>query len=165
MVLIRDKDINDLFKQMFGNIGFNPYDLDIQSWSYGYSVTTGPDGRPIIKEWGTGLPEGTNPLKPQPYIPEIPEPLSQVDVDAESEKVRVIVEMPGFTKESIKITGAENKIQILARDETRCVDTEIPINVRVDLKSAVATYKNGVLDITLKLLEVPKPDGVEIQVS
>jgi HSP20 family protein len=165
MAWIKDEDINELFKRMFRNIGFNGNDLNIESWSYGYSITTGPDGNPIIKEWGTGLPDGRKPLRPQPYIPETPEPLSQVDVDLEKQKVRVIVEIPGFTKESIKINGAENKIQILARSETRSINTDIPINVKVDPKSAEATYKNGVLDITLKVVEVPKSNGVEIKVN
>ncbi len=165
MAWIRDEDINKLFERMLRNMSLNQDDPNLQSWSYGYSMTTGPDGNPVIKEWGTGLPDGTTPLKPQPYIPETPEPLSQVDIDTENERVRVIVEMPGFTKESIKITGTENKLQLSADNETRHIDTEIPINARVDPKSAQATYKNGVLDITLKLLEAPKPDGVDIQVN
>jgi len=165
MAWIRDEDINKLFERMLKNMGFNQEDPKVQSWSYGYSMTTGPDGNPIIKEWGTGLPDTPNPLKPQPYIPETPEPLSQVDIDTENKQVRVIVEMPGFTKESIKITGTENKLQLSASLETRQIDTEIPINARVDPKSAKATYKNGVLDIKLKLLEAPKPDGVDIQIN
>jgi len=165
MAWIRDEDINKLFERMLRNMSLTPDDPNVQSWSYGYSMTTGPDGKPIIKEWGTGLPEGPNPLKPQPYIPETPEPLSQVDIDTENKQVRVIVEMPGFTKESIKITGTENKLQLSASYETRQIDTEIPINAKVDPKSAKATYKNGVLDITLRLLEEHKPDSVDIQVN
>lgn len=165
MAWINDEDINKLFERMLRNMSFNQDDPNVQSWSYGYSMTTGPDGKPVIREWGTGLPDGTNPLKPQPYIPETPEPLSQVDIDTDNKLVRVIVEMPGFTKESIKITGTENKLQLSASNETRQVDTEIPINGKVDPKSAKANYKNGVLDITLKLLEAPKKDGVDIQVN
>ena len=164
MAWIRDEDIDKLFERMFKQMSLQG-DPNIQSWSYGYSMTTGPDGNPIIKEWGTGLPDGTNPLKPQPMIPETPEPLSQVDIDTENMKVRVIVEMPGYTKESIKITGTENKLQLSASSETRHIDTEIPINARVDPSSAKANYKNGVLDITLKLLEAPKPEGVDIKVN
>ena len=164
MAWIRDEDINEMFERMLRNMGLTPDDPNFQSWSYGYSMTTGPDGKPVIKEWGTGLPEG-NPMKPQPYVPETPEPLSQVDIDTENMRVRVIVEMPGFTKESIKITGTQNKLQLSASHETRQIDTEIPIDAKVDPASAKATYKNGVLDITLKLLEKPKPEGVDIQVN
>ena len=165
MAWIRDEDINKLFERMLKNMGLTPDDPNVQSWSYGYSMTTGPDGKPIIKEWGTGPPDSPNPLKPTPYIPETPEPLSQVDIDTENKQVRVIVEMPGFTKESIKITGTENQLQLSASNETRQIDTTIPIKAKADPKSAKATYKNGVLDITLKLLEEHKPDGVDIQVN
>jgi HSP20 family protein len=165
MAWINDEDINKLFERMLRNIGIDQRDPNVQSWSYGYSMSMGPDGKPIIREWGTGIPEGGNPSKPQSYIPEIPEPLSQVDIDTEKMLVRVIVEMPGFMKDSIKITGTENKLQLSASNETRQIDTEIPINGKVDPQSAKATYKNGVLDITLKLLEISKQDGVDIQVN
>lgn len=165
MAWIRDEDINKLFEHMFKQMNLNTGDPNIQSWSYGYSMTTGPDGEPVIKEWGTGLPKGDNPMKPQPFIPETPEPLSQVDIDTENMRARVIVELPGYTKESIKITGTENTLKLTADHETRHIDTEIPLNAKVDPKSAKATYKNGVLDITLKLLEAPKPEGVDIQVN
>lgn len=163
MAWIRDEDINKMLERMLRNMGFEG-DPNVKSWSYGYSMTTGPDGNPIIREWGTGLPE-SDPLKPQPYVPEIPEPISQVDIDTENMRVRVIVEMPGFTKESIKITGTQNQLQLSASQETRQIDTEIPIDAKVDPASAKATYKNGVLDITLKLLEKPQPEGVDIQVN
>jgi HSP20 family protein len=88
-----------------------------------------------------------------------------VDIDIENKTVRVIVEMPGFTKESIRITGTENTLHLIADHETRHLDTEIPINARVDPKSAHATYRNGVLDIKITLLEAPKRDDVDIQVN
>jgi HSP20 family protein len=165
MAWISDEELNKIFERMLRNIGLTPDGFNTESWSYGYSMITGPDGKPIVKEWGTGLPNGPNPLKPQPYIPETPEPLSQVDIDPENKQVRVIVEMPGFTKESIRITGTENQLELSANYETRKVNTVIPIKAQVDPKTAKATYKNGVLDITLKLLADPRIDGVNIQVN
>jgi HSP20 family protein len=165
MAWISDDELNKIFERMLRNIGFTPDEFNTESWSYGYSMITGPDGKPILKEWGTGLPNRPDPLKPQPYIPETPEPLSQVDIDPENKQVRVIVEMPGFTKESIRITGTETQLELSANFETRKVSTVIPIKAQVDPKTAKATYKNGVLDITLKLLAEPQIDGVNIQVN
>ncbi len=165
MAWINDEDINKLFDRMFRNLSTNPGDPNVQSWSYGYSMITGPDGKPVIREWGTELPDGTNPLKPQPYIPGVPELLSQVDIDPEKKLLRVIVEMPGFTKESIRITGTENTLRLSADNEARHLDTEIPINAIVDPKTAKATYKNGVLDVKMTLLKTQEPDGVDIQVN
>lgn len=165
MAWIRDEDINKIFERMFKNMGLKPNDPDAHSWSYGYSMITGPDGKPIIREWGSGLPDQENPLKPKPFIPETPEPLSQVDVDPVSMQVRVIVEMPGFTKESIRITGKENNLQLSATDGSRSIDIEIPINAKVDPTSAKASYKNGILDVTMDLLEAPRSEGVDIQIN
>jgi len=164
MALNKDEDIDTIFERMFNLMGFQGKPK-VQSWSYGYSMTAGQDGKPIIKEWGTGLPKMDNPLKPKPFVPETPESISQVDIDSENMRVRIIVDMPGFTKESIKITGTENKLQLSASNETRHIDNEILIQAKVDPSSAEATYKNGILDITLKLLETPKPEGLNIQVN
>jgi HSP20 family protein len=163
MAWIRDEDFDKIFERIFKQMNLD--EPNSRSWSYGYSMTTGPDGKPVIREWGTGLPNEDNPLKPKPFIPETPEPLTQIDIDQHNMQVRVIVEMPGFTKESIKITGREDKIQLSANDGTRQIDTEIPINARIDPKTAKATYNNGVLDITITLLEAPKSDNVDIKIN
>ena len=163
MAWIRDEDFNKIFERIFKQMNLD--EPNSRSWSYGYSMITGPDGKPVIREWGTGLPNEDNPLKPKPFIPETPEPLTQIDIDQHKMQVRVIVEMPGFTKESIKITGREDKIQLSANDGTRQIDTEIPINARIDPKTAKATYNNGVLDITISLLEAPKSDKVDIKIN
>lgn len=169
MAWIRDEDISKIFERLFKQMGFHTMESDdpnIRSWSYGYSMTQGPDGKPVIREWGTGLPEAPQPLTYTPYLPEsTSEPLSQVDIDTENKTVRVIVEMPGFTKDSIRITGTENTVHLIADHETRHLNTEIPINARVDPKSAHATYRNGVLDIKITLIEASQGNDVDIQVD
>lgn len=166
MAWISDEDINKMFERLLKQMGFNTLgNPEVKSWSYGYSMRMGPDGQPVINEWGTGLPEGSNPFTPQQYLPESQDPLYQIDVNTDNKTVRVIVEMPGFTKDTIQITGTQDSLRLTASYETRQLDTEIPIKVKVDPMSAKATYKNGVLDITLTLLEEPKNDGVNIQVN
>jgi len=165
MMWSTDEDINKIIERMLRNMGFTEGDPRVQSWSYGYSMTIGPDGKPIIREWGTGLPTENSPVMPQAPIQETDEPISQIDIDPEKKRVRVIVEMPGFTKESINISGKEDRIHLSANNGSRRIDTEIPLNTRVDPKSAKATYKNGILDITLRLIETPQKDGVNIEIN
>ena len=50
MAWINDEDINKLFERMLRNIGIDQRDPNVQSWSYGYSMSMGPDGKPIIRE-------------------------------------------------------------------------------------------------------------------
>ena len=93
------------------------------------------------------------------------EPLSQVDIDRANKTVRVIMELPGVTKESIRITGTETSVRVRANYNEWNVDHEIPISAKVDPKTAIASYNNGVLDITLELIEESEPEGVNIQVN
>ncbi|MCW4049715.1 MAG: Hsp20/alpha crystallin family protein [Candidatus Bathyarchaeota archaeon] len=163
-----DKIIEKLFKQF----GFQPPNMrnltqDTNSWVYGYSMTMGPDGKPVIREFGNrpNMQPMGQPL-PELYPEEGPlEPLVQADIDMEERKVRVLVELPGVTKESIKVNATENLIRISAEHESRKYETEIPLMGRVDPNSSVATYNNGILDLTFDLLELPNDEGVDIQVN
>ncbi len=158
-----DDDFDKIFERIFKQLGFpdrlDPETPHLKKWSYGYSMTRGPDGKPVVKEWGTDFPQV--PLMEQPND----EPLSQVDIDRANKTARVIVELPGLTKESIKITGTETSIRIMASNELRNIDTEIPVSAKVDPKTARATYNNGVLDVTLELIEETMPEGIDIHVN
>jgi len=158
-----DDDFDKIFERIFKQLGFpnriDPENPNVKKWTYGYSMTQGPDGRPMVREWGTDFPE--TPLMEQPND----EPLSQVDIDRANKTVRIIVELPGLTKESIGITGTETSIRVTASNELRSIDTEIPVSAKVDPKTARATFNNGVLDVTLDLIEETDPEGIDIQVN
>lgn len=175
MAWINDDNIENLIKRMLKEFGLGlpmnfqpPQGDEGRSWVYGYSMTMGPDGRPIIKEFGNIPPrQPDNILDFQETYPqsENREPLVQTDIDTEENKVRILVELPGVTKESIKINATEKHIRLHASHETRSYDTEIPLMGRVDPKSAKATYNNGILDLTFDLIEHPEETGVNIQVE
>ncbi len=147
------------FKQLGASDGFNRDTHNVRSWSHGYSITLGPDGKPVVKEWGSNLPETTTIEQRRD------EPLSQVDIDRDSKTVKVILELPGITKESIKITGTETSVRVKADYASWNIDHEVPISEKVDPTTARATYKNGVLDISLDLVEDTEPNGVNIQIE
>lgn len=146
-------------KELSTPVGASLDGPNVRSWSYGYRITQGPDGEPVVKEWGTGFPD-TSMIEPQGN-----EPLSQVDIDPSNNIVRVILDLPGVTKESIKITGTENSVRIKAMYDSKSIDHTIPIPRRVDPTIAKATYRNGVLDISLDLVEETRSEGVDIQVE
>lgn len=158
-----DDDFTRIFEKIFKQLGskdkLDPETPNARSWSYGYSLTSGPDGKPIVKEWGSDFPETPMVEKPND------EPLSQVDIDRANKTVRVIMELPGITKESIRITGTETSIKVKADYDRWNVDHEIPISAKVDPNTAKASYNNGVLDVTLDLIEETEPEGVDIQVN
>jgi len=165
-------DFERFIEKIFGKWGANPElnagpgDPNVRTWSYGYSMTLGPDGKPVIREWGTGLPGAENQLgTPQPATPQAVEPLTQVDCDAAHMKARVLVEMPGVTKESIKVRATETAVRVTASYGGKDYDLEVPLNAKVDPSSTKATYNNGVLDLSLDMVETPREDGVDIPVN
>ncbi|MEM1611812.1 MAG: archaeal heat shock protein Hsp20 [Desulfurococcaceae archaeon] len=127
---------------------------------YGFSVTIGPDGRPIIKEFGN-----VRRIRGRPTIMEEREPL--VDVFESDNEVTVIAEMPGVEKEKIEIKVAEdNKTLIIsASNEKRKYYKEVELPSKVEPSSAKATYKNGVLEVRLKKLGKEESKGTKIKVE
>jgi HSP20 family protein len=165
-----EKIIERLFRQFGANPAAGPLnqgDPNVRSWYYGYTMTMGPDGKPVVREFGNRLPgqEWGLPMEtPQVEAPQT-EPLTQVDVDRDQMKARVLVEMPGVTKESIKVNAMENSVRISAHYENKNYEMEVPLNAKVDPASAKATYNNGVLDLSFDLVEAPKDDGVQVKVN
>jgi len=125
---------------------------------YGYSITIGPDGKPIIREFGNIKPgKRIKPIE----VSEEREPL--VDVIEEEDKIRVIAEVPGVTKEEINLNVVDNKL-IITTTGARKYKKEVELGAEVDPDVSKATYTNGILEVTLKKKEVKK-EGKKIKVE
>jgi len=130
-----------------------------KSFVQGYSVTIGPDGKPIIREFGD---------KPQIVdkgvkISDEREPL--VDVIEEKNHVKVIVELPGVSKEDIDIKCAEEKLDIKVDTPGRRYQKSIELPCKVKALSAKANYKNGVLEVIFDRIEPKKEDKGSFKVK
>ncbi len=127
---------------------------------YGYSVTIGPEGKPVVREFGNVKPSlgagGKLSLKDER------EPL--IDVISADDEIKVIVEIPGVSKEQIKITATENTVTIHTDMPERKYHKETALPDAVDPSSAKSTYKNGILEITFKRKK-KKETGVSIKVE
>jgi HSP20 family protein len=80
---------------------------------YGYSMTVGPDGKPRVNEFGNMKPSrrlgfGTSISKPE--ISGEMEPLA--DVTTTDKEVKVVIEMPGISKDKIKVNAYEGKVEV-----------------------------------------------------
>ncbi|HZW85198.1 MAG TPA: archaeal heat shock protein Hsp20 [Nitrososphaerales archaeon] len=125
---------------------------------YGYSVTIGPDGKPVVREFGNVRKgEGT----PWKAINDSREPL--VDVVSSDKEVRVIAEIPGVKKEDIELTIDEKSIEISVEGDRR-YHKELELPGVVDPKGAKSSYNNGVLEITIPL-KSPRKGGVKLRVD
>jgi len=126
---------------------------------YGYSMKIGPDGKPEIQEFGN-LKKG---LKGPPEVKEEREPL--VDIMETNDDVHVVVELPGVEKTDIKLHGTEDELTISVDTPQYKYFKEITLPMKVKVKEANSTYKNGVLEVVLPKAEVlDKPKGEPIDI-
>ena len=112
---------------------------------YGYTMTTGPDGKPIINEYGNVKPN----ILP---IAEKREPLIDTFVDEKEKTLKVVAEMPGVEKSDVNVVVGDDKvIHIDAEHGEKKYHVKVPIKHKIDAESPKATYKNGILELVFKL--------------
>lgn len=129
---------------------------------YGYSVKIGPDGKPIIREFGNLKPgiggEGQPPLNLQDRR----EPL--VDLIEEDEKIKVLAELPGVDKNDIKLYVTEKILTIDVDTPEKRYHKELELPVLIDESSARSTYKNGILETILNK-RTSKGGGTQVRIE
>lgn len=113
---------------------------------YGYSVTVGPDGKPVVREFGNVRRGERTPWK---EIQDKREPL--VDVVTSDKDVKVIAEIPGVRKEDVNVTVQDKSVVVSVDTESRKYYKELELPGVVDPQGARSSYNNGILEITLPL--------------
>jgi len=133
---------------------------------YGYSMTIGPDGKPKVREFGnvkrpSGLGFGIGPSKAQ--IAGEMEPM--IDVVTTDKEVKVTVEMPGVSKDKIKIDAYDSTVEVKSEDPQRKYHKTIDLPLEADLETAKSKYNNGILEITFDKKKETKPKGKQIKID
>ena len=125
---------------------------------YGYTMTTGPDGKPIVNEYGNVKP-GLFPTS------DTRDPIVDTVVNDKEKTVKLIAEMPGVEKSNINVVIEKNIVKIDAEQDKKKYHSQVPLQIKVDENSVKAYYKNGILEVTLKILEEEKPQGKRVDVQ
>ena len=128
---------------------------------YGYSVTIGPDGKSKIKEFGNVKPSGRQLIDQSGAR----EPLVDMAYNEKDGTVTITAEMPGVSKDDIKVNVSETNVSIHAEKGTKTYHAEYPLENTLDDKTTKATYANGILELRMKAKEPPKQKGTEIKVE
>lgn len=110
---------------------------------YGFSMSIGPDGKPVIREFGN-----IQQSRLGPKVREEREPL--VDIMEENKDVVVVAELPGVDRDDIGLHATEDHLTISVDTPKRKYRKELMLPASIDPKSARASYKNGVLEVRLK---------------
>ena len=145
-------DIDDIFEEFKRN-GSNS-----DPFYYGYTMTVGPNGKPVVKEYGNVKPE----LLPSS---DTREPIVDAIVDEKEKLVKLVAEMPGVEKTDVKILVQDKSVDISAEHDEKKYHVKVPIKHKVDENSAKASYKNGILELVFKLIEDEKPKGKKVEVE
>jgi len=176
----RRKSFWDIFDEFFEDI-FENLDKEFRDWMrriermeefaeefgerrvygpyvYGFSITIGPDGKPIIKEFGN-----VRRIAGRPKISEEREPL--VDVIEDKDTITVVAEVPGVNKEDIdvKIKGRTLVISAASGDRKYYKEVELPADVKPE--TAKASYRNGVLEVKIMKVKGEAEEGFKIRIE
>jgi HSP20 family protein len=141
-------DFDEMFEEMlreFERIG--PGEQVSGPFFYGFSINQRPGEEPEIREFGNIRPEGGR--------IEIGERKPLVDVFDSDKAVQVVAEMPGIEKEDVELNVEGRELEIKASRGDRKYHEFVELPADIDIDSAKASYKNGVLDITLNKVQKP----------
>jgi len=156
-------EFDRFFKSMFRSVNLDELFENVKSTGctgplcYGYTMTVGPDGIPVVKQYGNAKPE----LSP---ASDTREPLVDTLVDDKEKIVKLVAEMPGVEKKDVKIVVDGKIVNIDAENGDKKYHVKVPIQHKVDENSVKASYKNGILEITFKQVE-EKPTGKTVEVE
>lgn len=122
---------------------------------WGFSIKTGPDGKPTVEQFGNVEPE-------EKEIRQEREPLCDL-IDKERE-ISVLAELPGVEKGEIRLSLDDGRNNLIINAPGKFhKKVKLPAKVKPNLGRA--TYKNGILEVNLEKEKPAKPKGTEIKVE
>jgi len=156
--IFKDIDEMDRALERFSSLSPEEWERLGRPQYYGFSISVGPDGKPVIREFGNVKRAGL-----VPSIRDEIEPLT--DVVEKDTEISVVAEVPGIDKKDINLTCDGKRVKIEAKSEMRKYLKELTLPAEVDPKSGKARYKNGILEVTLakKAPSPPRGEGIQIE--
>jgi HSP20 family protein len=128
---------------------------------YGYQITVGPEGKPHIREFGNVRPSSKG-LAEQSTVRQ---PLVDTAFNEKENIMVITAEMPGITKEDVKVSIEEGLVTIHAEKGNKKYHTELPVDKELDAESTKASYINGILELKIQLKKPLKSKAKEIKVD
>jgi len=153
--------LEDIFRR-FGFQNMQDYKSQFPGFVWGFRMTQGPDGRPRVERFGNTPKRQVSGEK---RFSDEREPL--IDIIDDLEHLRIIAEIPGVTKEDIDLSSTVNRLLIQAesKDGRRRYYKELTLPCIIIPESAVAKFKNGVLEVELKKQSCPDKEGMKVKVD
>ncbi|MDW0152528.1 MAG: Hsp20/alpha crystallin family protein [Nitrososphaeraceae archaeon] len=155
-------DAEDMLNRMFKTVTETGIaSSQTQPYFYGYQITVGPEGKPHIREFGNVRPSQKGLIEQSA----IRQPLVDTSVNEKENTLVITAEMPGITKEDVKVTMEEGLVSIHAEKGNKKYHTELPVDNELDADSTKASYINGVLELKIQFKKPIKSKSKEIKVE
>lgn len=129
---------------------------DLEPFVYGFSMRTGPDGRPVFQRFGDAVGNGEradNGVSREPLL----------DIIERGDAISVTVELPGIEKDDIDVDIDGRRMTISVDSQHGRIQKEIELPCGVDEESVKATFVNGVLEVLLNKTEDTEPHKIKIE--
>lgn len=152
-----------------------------KSFSFGIDSIIGPDGIPHIRTFRRGGPdeetqnwpsEGEIGNDTELYADvateqdeEWEEPFTDIMESPTDDQITVIMEMPGVSKEQIKLRAGKHRLTVEAEGATRKYRKRLQLNNPIDKNSVKARYRNGVLELKLQSTKPEEQDEREVPIK
>ncbi|HXV88036.1 MAG TPA: archaeal heat shock protein Hsp20 [Nitrososphaeraceae archaeon] len=155
-------DAEDMLNRMFKTVTETGIaGSQTQPYFYGYQITVGPEGKPHIREFGNVMPSQKGLIEQSA----IRQPLVDTSINEKENILVITAEMPGITKEDVKVTMEEGLVTIHAEKGNKKYHTELPVDNELDADSTKASYINGVLELKIQFKKPIKSKSKEIKVE
>jgi HSP20 family protein len=155
-------EAEDMLNRMFRTVKESGTDgSQTYPYFYGYQITIGPEGKPHIREFGNVRPSQKGLIEQNT----VRQPLVDTTFNEKENIMVITAEMPGITKEDVKVTIEEGLVTIHAEKGNKKYHTELPIDKELDADSTKASYINGILELKIQFKKSPKSKSKEIKVE
>lgn len=133
---------------------------------YGFSMRVGKDGVPQIQPFGSSVPHAVPGLGTPAGTPSIEEAAREplTDVLEGDREVAVTIELPGVEKGDVQLHVAEEVVTVRV-EKGRRYHKAIQLPAKVIPSSAKATFKNGILDVTLQRKQERADPGHRVSIE
>ena len=155
-------EAEDMLNRMFRTVRETGTTTSQESpYFYGYQITIGPEGKPQIREFGNIRPSSKGLIEQST----VRQPLVDTRFNEKENTMVITAEMPGITKEDVKVSMEEGLVTIHAEKGNKKYHTELPVEKELDTDSTKASYINGILELKIQFKKSAKPKSKEIKVE
>ncbi len=151
-------DMQRGLQDAFKNMGDDPS----KGFVAGFNVRMGPDGKPHISSFGNKPQVGRAPGGAPTLSADNREPLTDIIEDPKT--IAITMELPGVEKTDIDLKMTAERLEVTVDNDQRRYNKSVRLPTKVDPSTTKATYKNGILDVTVRKV-TPEEDGVKISVD